>query len=80
MYDNCYGGTYEIDSSYCGEIQYQLGDINGDYIINVLDIIEVINLVLNNEYNYIVDMNNDLDVNVLDIIELVNIILNGEGF
>jgi len=78
----CAGGTYQIDSSYCEEvsIEYQMGDINGDYIINVLDIIEVINLVLDNEYNYIVDMNNDLDVNVLDIIELVNIILNGEGF
>ena len=78
----CSGGSYEVDNSYCEEvsIEYQMGDINGDYIINVLDIIEVINLVLDNEYNYIVDMNNDLDVNVLDIIELVNIILNGEGF
>ena len=76
----CMGGTFEDDNSYCEEVDYQLGDFNGDYIINVLDIIEVINLVLDSEYNYIVDMNNDLDVNVLDIIELVNIILNGEGF
>ena len=77
-YDNCYGGTYEIVNSYCAEasVEYIMGDINGDYIVNVLDIIEIINLVLDGEYNYIVDMNNDLDINVLDIVELVDIILN----
>ena len=85
-YCDCYGqqqivdteciGQYEIDNGYCEEVEYQLGDINNDLVINVLDVIEVINLIIDNEYNYIVDMNHDLDVNVLDIIELVNIILN----
>ena len=72
----CAGGTYQIDNNYCQEVEYQLGDINNDLVINVLDVIEVISLIIDNEYNYIVDMNNDLDINVLDIIELVNIILN----
>ena len=53
-----------------------LGDINGDDIINILDVIEIINLILQNDYEVIVDMNNDQQINILDIIQLVNIILN----
>jgi len=74
-YDNCYGGTYTYDSSYCEEIEFLLGDINGDFSINVLDIIEVINLILEGEYNQVVDMNYDHEVNVLDIVTIVDIIL-----
>ncbi len=58
------------------EYDYILGDINSDSIINVLDVIEIINLILNNDYNFIVDMNEDQRIDVLDIIELVNIIIN----
>ena len=75
-YDNCYGGTYEIDNSYCEEIQYQLGDINGDNLINVLDAIQIINLILAAEYNISADMNDDSIISILDVILLVNIILN----
>ena len=71
----CYGGTYIYDSSYCEEIEFLLGDINGDSSINVLDIIEVINLILEGEYNQVVDMNYDHEVNVLDIVAIVDIIL-----
>ena len=52
------------------------GDINGDYIINVQDIIITINLVINSEYNATVDLNSDSIVNVLDIVQIINIILN----
>ena len=76
LYDNCYGGTYEIDNSYCEEIDYLSGDINNDSIINILDVIETINLILQNNYDVIVDMDNDQQVNILDIIQLINIILN----
>ena len=72
----CYGSFYEIDNSFCEDISYFLGDINNDLIINVLDVIEMINLILNNEFNFIVDMNQDQQVDVLDVIQLVNIILN----
>ena len=75
-YDNCYGGTYETDNSYCEEIAYQLGDINGDYSINILDVIETVNLIFDDEYNYIVDMNSDGSINILDIIEMIEIILD----
>ena len=74
-YDNCYGGTYTYDNSYCSEVEFQLGDINGDSSINILDIIEMVNLILENEYNQVVDMNSDNSVNVLDIVIIVEIIL-----
>ena len=53
-----------------------LGDINGDDIINILDIVSLINLVLSNQYESTADINNDGILNILDIVSLVNIILN----
>ena len=52
------------------------GDFNGDGEINVLDVINIVNLILSDEYNIIGDLNNDNSVNVVDIIQLVNIILS----
>ena len=52
------------------------GDSNNDGIINILDIVQVVNLILTNEYNDAVDMNQDGIINILDIVQLVNIILN----
>ena len=74
----CNGGTYSYDNGYCEEIQYQMGDINGDYLINILDIIETIDLILEGEYNYVVDMDSNSAINILDIIQMISIILNGE--
>ena len=53
-----------------------LGDINNDGITNILDVIIVINIILNNEYDINVDLNQDNIINIQDIILLVNIILN----
>jgi hypothetical protein len=54
-----------------------VGDINGDDIINVLDVVIIVNLIVNNtEYNENADLNDDTIVNVLDIVLLVNLILN----
>ena len=72
----CRGGAFEINNSYCEDAPYQLGDINQDSIINIQDIIIVINLILNAEFDSAADMNSDSAVNVLDIIELVNTIIN----
>jgi len=52
------------------------GDINGDEIVNVLDIVQIVNLVLANEYDENSDLNGDGIVNILDVVQLVNIILN----
>jgi hypothetical protein len=51
------------------------GDINNDGIVNILDVVQVVNLVLSNEYEELGDLNEDSIINVLDIVQLVNIIL-----
>jgi CubicO group peptidase (beta-lactamase class C family) len=53
-----------------------LGDINGDNLINVLDVIATVNLVLSGELNILADLNSDGQINVLDILLIVNIIIN----
>ena len=54
----------------------QIGDINLDGNIDVLDIVSVVNIILFGEYNDLADLNTDGVVNVLDVIQLVNLILN----
>ena len=54
-----------------------MGDINGDEIINVLDVILVVNIVLGTITDLdSADVNQDGLINVLDIINIVNIIIN----
>ncbi len=52
-----------------------LGDVNGDSIINILDVILTVNLILDSDYNNIADINLDGLINILDVVQLVNIIL-----
>ena len=52
-----------------------LGDINGDESINVQDIILLINMILNQNYNDYGDINFDGNIDILDVISLVNMIL-----
>ena len=51
------------------------GDINGDGVIDILDLIVLVNMILNGEYSIIADWNEDGVVNILDIIIYKNIIL-----
>ena len=53
-----------------------LGDLSGDGIVNVLDVVAMVNLVLNGGYDEVADMNSDGTLNVLDVVLLVGIILN----
>ena len=46
------------------------GDINGDYIINIQDIVLTVNLVMSGEYNSNADLNSDGVTNVLDIVQI----------
>ena len=56
-----------------------LGDVNGDDLLNVLDIVFSINIILDiEEYQENADLNNDNIVDILDIVLLVNLILNNE--
>ena len=49
-------------------------DINYDNYLNVQDIVLIVNLILDNEYDYIADMNYDNYLNIQDIILLINLI------
>lgn len=53
------------------------GDVNGDGIINVDDVTELVNLILAGGSNSVADINGDGVINVDDVTELVNIILAG---
>jgi len=44
------------------------GDLNGDGVIDILDLIVLVNMILNGEYSIIADWNEDGVVNILDII------------
>ena len=52
------------------------GDINNDSSLDILDVIAIINLVLDNQYNEIGDVNYDGTLNVVDVVILVNTILD----
>ena len=53
-----------------------MGDLNGDGILNIIDVVQQVNLVLADEYNSTGDLNSDSTVDILDIVQLVNIILS----
>ena len=52
------------------------GDINNDGDLNVLDVIQLIEVILNNEYLQHGDINEDNILNIIDVIQLVTIIIN----
>ena len=55
------------------------GDVTGDGILNILDIVQVANYILGTstpEYACAADMNTDGNVNILDIVQLANAILD----
>ena len=58
-----------------------LGDLNQDYVLDVLDIVQLINIVLENtEANsfqyWSGDINSDETFDVLDVVLLINLILD----
>ena len=61
--------------SFLGSDLYDLGDLNQDGIINILDIVSMVNIVLDSQQNTSADLNNDGVINILDVILLVNIVL-----
>ena len=78
-YPECTGNSdfWYQDTSLCN----QIGDINLDYLINILDIILLIAYILdfdNLDYQELMisDINGDNTLDVLDIVQLVDLILN----
>ena len=59
-----------------------IGDLNDDLSINILDALTLVNTILSNNspppdlYLWLGDINNDILLDVLDIILLINIILD----
>jgi hypothetical protein len=66
---------YALD--YFGDNDDVQGDINGDGILNILDLVSLVNLILSGEYMYTGDLNEDGVLNILDVVLLANLILNG---
>ena len=68
-------GAYEYESEY----DFNLGDVNFDNEINVLDVVLMVSFILGeptDEYEYsAADINQDGLLNILDIVALINIIL-----
>ena len=50
------------------------GDLNGDGVVNILDVVAAVNIVLSGEYQVSVDLNEDGSVDILDVILIVLII------
>ncbi len=86
--DNCYVDSLgacciEEDADECGlcfgdgSSCLELGDINGDGTINVIDIVMAVDLILSNNYDAVGDVNEDGQLNVLDIVMLVDWVLYG---
>ena len=55
---------------------YILGDVNGDEVLNILDVVILVGLILDDaEYDVRADINGDGGLNVLDIVGLIGLIL-----
>ncbi len=52
------------------------GDLNGDQSIDILDVVSIVSLILEGEYDVLGDINLDGTMNVMDVVILVNSILN----
>ena len=57
------------------EIMPDVGDMNYDGNINVVDVVVVVNHILGGTIDPCADLSGDNIINVIDIVQLVNIIL-----
>jgi len=53
-----------------------LGDLNGDDVLNILDVVALVNMVITGNYSDAGDINQDGILNILDVVVLINLILN----
>tara|TARA_B100000953_G_scaffold283183_1_gene261974 strand:+ start:428 stop:907 length:480 start_codon:yes stop_codon:yes gene_type:complete len=66
----------DIIENLLGFSDIDIGDMNQDGVLNILDVILITNIILNeNIYNELADLNQDGSINVLDVILLITIIL-----
>ena len=58
-----------------------IGDVNSDYLLNILDVVIVVNFALNlslpsENQELAADINEDNEINILDVVLLVNLVLD----
>ena len=58
-----------------GENPCQTGDVNCDNSVDILDVVSMVFLILEGEYESLADLNNDGNIDVLDVVQLVDFIL-----
>jgi len=82
--DNYYWNNYRGDNHNTGSYVYQsngtIGDLNGDGIIDVLDLVTTINIIMDlvdptSMQQFAGDINSDGIIDILDVVQLVNMIL-----
>ena len=72
-------GAFEYITEDCEECDADLADVNGDGVVNVLDLVQIVSFILGSDvppYECAADYNGDGEVNILDLVQIVNIILN----
>ena len=94
IHDNFTNGAHSAQFGACGKIDalagmrlvlermhYDIGDVNGDGLINLADVVELVDFVLGYHQNeeafdkVAADINGDGSINVADIVELIDFIL-----
>ena len=85
VYALTYGATTagEIIVKVSVKIALKPGDVNGDGLVNVTDIVATVNYIMekpsDNFNKDAADLNGDGQINVTDIVKMVSIIMNGNG-
>jgi carboxypeptidase T len=74
------GALDDFEISVFSDSPIVLGDVNGDQLINIVDIISVVNFILNvatptETQAYVSDFNQSGEINILDVVAIVNLIL-----
>ncbi|MBP5712959.1 MAG: chitobiase/beta-hexosaminidase C-terminal domain-containing protein [Prevotella sp.] len=77
----CYKGTQKYPTLYKEIIaQRKLGDVNGDGLVNIADVVALVSHILGNTpdvfYEDVADLNEDGNINISDAVNLVGIILS----
>ena len=77
---NVYRGNYQRTGTFVSDFMCNAGDINNDFILNILDIVSLLNIIIDNleispEVECAADINSDGTIDILDIVLLVNTII-----